>query len=261
MSTFVRSSGGSGSPHRLGYTPAVTSNDARQRGWFVTLEGPDGAGKTTQAERLRDRAVAAGFEVVLTREPGGTPVGERIRDLLLDSDRHRGITRLDARTDALLFNAARRQLVAEVIRPAIDRATLVISTRFADSTLAYQGYGGRLPLDELRAMERFATDGLKPDLTVLLDVPVEIGLARKTGVDVNRFESDYDLEFHRRVREGFLALAANEPERFMVVDATMAPDDVAAAVLGAAARIPGLAPAPGFRRGGEPRRPPERIHP
>jgi dTMP kinase len=238
----------------------VTPNDARQRGWFVTLEGPDGAGKTTQAERLRDRAVAAGFEVVLTREPGGTPVGERIRELLLDSDRHRGITRLDARTDALLFNAARRQLVAEVIRPAIDRATLVISTRFADSTLAYQGYGGRLPLDELRAMERFATDGLKPDLTVLLDVPVEVGLARKTGIDVNRFESDYDLEFHRRVRDGFLALAAEEPDRFMVVDATMPPDEVTAAVLAAATRIPGLAPPPGFRRGGEPRQPPERIN-
>jgi dTMP kinase len=239
----------------------VTPNDARQRGWFVTLEGPDGAGKTTQAERLRDRAVDAGFEVVLTREPGGTPVGERIRDLLLDSDRHRGITRLDARTDALLFNAARRQLVAEVIRPSIDRAAFVISTRFADSTLAYQGYGGRLPLDELRALERFATDGLKPDLTLLLDVPVEVGLARKSGVDVNRFESDYDVDFHGRVREGFLALAAEEPDRFVVVDASMPPDDVAAAVLAATARIPGLAPAPGFRRGGEPSRPQERIRP
>jgi dTMP kinase len=239
----------------------VTPNDARQRGWFVTLEGPDGAGKTTQAERLRDRALKAGYEVVLTREPGGTPVGERIRDLLLDSDRHRGITRLDARTDALLFNASRRQLVAEIIRPAIDRAALVISTRFADSTLAYQGYGGRLPLDELRALEHFATDGLKPDLTLLLDVAVEVGLARKSGVDVNRFESDYDLEFHRRVREGFLALADEEPDRFVVVDASLPSDAVAAAVAAAAARIPGLAPEPGFRRGGEPRKPSERIHP
>jgi dTMP kinase len=261
VSPLLRLSGRSGSPGRLRYTPAVTSHDARQRGWFVTLEGPDGAGKTTQARRLRDQAVEAGFEVVLTREPGGTPVGEQIRDLLLDSDRHRGITRLDARTDALLFNAARRQLVAEVIRPAIDRATLVISTRFADSTLAYQGYGGRLPLDELRAMEHFATDGLKPDLTVLLDVPVEVGLARKSGAEVNRFESDYDVEFHRRVRDGFLALAADEPDRFVVVDASQSPDEVAAAVLAAAGRIPGLAPAPGFRRGGEPRRPSERIHP
>jgi dTMP kinase len=237
----------------------VTPNDARQRGWFVTLEGPDGAGKTTQAERLRDQAVDAGFEVVLTREPGGTPVGERIRDLLLDSDRHRGITRLDARTDALLFNAARRQLVAEVIRPAIDRAALVISTRFADSTLAYQGYGGRLPLDELRAMEHFATDGLKPDLTILLDVPVDVGLARKSGVEINRFEADYDHEFHSRVREGFLALAADEPDRFVVVNASAPPDEVAAAVLAAAERIPGLGLAPGYHRGGEPRKPPERT--
>jgi dTMP kinase len=240
----------------------VTPNDPRQRGWFVTLEGPDGAGKTTQAERLRDRALDAGIEVVLTREPGGTPVGERIRELLLDRDRHRGVGRLDARTDALLFNAARRQLVSEVIRPAIDRAALVISTRFADSTLAYQGHGGRLPIDELRALERFATDGLKPDLTLLLDVPVEVGLARKSGAEVNRFESDFDVDFHRRVRDGFLALAADEPDRIVVIDASLPPDVVAAAILAAAARIPALAPASsGFRRGGEPRKPHDRIDP
>jgi dTMP kinase len=259
MSPFVRRSRRSGSPRPLRYTPAVTPNDARQRGWFVTLEGPDGAGKTTQAERLGNRATDAGFEVVLTREPGGTPAGERVRDILLRRDR---VGRLDPRTDALLFNAARAQLVAEVIRPALDRRALVISTRFADSTLAYQGHGGGLPLDELRALERFATNGLRPDLTILLDLPVEVGLARKSGLEVTRFESDFDVDFHRRVRDGFLALATDDPARFVVIDAAMPPDDVAAAVaVAAGSRIPGLAPAGRRRpRHGEPARRPERIH-
>jgi dTMP kinase len=240
----------------------VTPNDARPRGWFVTLEGPDGAGKTTQAERLRDRATRAGFEVVLTREPGGTPVGERIRDILL---RHDDAARLDPRTDALLFNAARAQLVADVVRPALARGAMVISTRFADSTLAYQGYGGGRPLDELRALQQFATDGLVPDLTILLDIPVEEGLKRKSGLEVTRFEKDFDLDFHRRVRAGFLALAADEPARFVVVDASSPPEDVARDVASAAARILRLARAARRAEGGaeesDPARPPERIHP
>ena len=259
MTLFVRAGGPRGSPHRLRYTPAVTPNDAPRRGWFVTLEGPDGAGKTTQAERLRERGTGAGYEVVLTREPGGTAAGERIRDILLHRERGAGI---DPRTDALLFNAARAQLVAEVIGPALGRGALVISTRFADSTLAYQGHGGGLPLDELRAIERFATDGLRPDLTILLDLPVEAGLARKSGVEVTRFEADFDLDFHRRVRAGFLALAGDEPDRFVVVDAAASPDVVAREVLRAAAtRIPELAragPSPAGRD--EPARAGERIH-
>jgi dTMP kinase len=231
----------------------VTPNDARQRGWFVTLEGPDGAGKTTQAERLRERASGAGFDVVLTREPGGTAAGERIREVLL----HGG--ELDPRTDALLFNAARAQLVADVIRPALDRGALVISTRFADSTLAYQGYGAGLPLGELRALERVATNGLTPDLTILLDLPVDVGLARK-GSEVTRFETDFDVEFHRRVRDGFLALAAADPGRFAVVDASLPAHDVAVAVAAAAARIPALAALREGPGSGEPARPPARIH-
>jgi dTMP kinase len=231
----------------------VTPNDARQRGWFVTLEGPDGAGKTTQAERLRERASGAGFDVVLTREPGGTPAGERIREVLL----HGG--KLDPRTDALLFNAARAQLVADVIRPALDRGAIVISTRFADSTLAYQGHGAGLPLGELRALERFATDGLKPDLTILLDLPVDVGLARK-GAELTRFETDFDVDFHRRVRDGFLALAAADPGRFAVVDASQPPADVAVAVAAAAARIPVLAALREGPGSGEPARPSARIH-
>ncbi len=208
--------------------------DGGSVGSFVTIEGPEGAGKTSQAERLRRRAAAAGLDVVVTREPGGTEVGERVRQILLDPGSIHG-----ARADALLFNAARAQLVAQVVRPAIARGALVISTRFADSTLAYQGFGAGLPLDELRALEEFATAGLKPALTVLRDVPSEVGLARK-GAETTRFESGFDLDFHRRVRSGFLALAAAEPDRFVVVDAAAPVDVVGAAVLGAIGRLPGL---------------------
>jgi dTMP kinase len=204
----------------------VDRQEGRGRGLFITLEGPEGGGKTTQAARLRDRFVAAGRSVVLTREPGGTPLGERIRDVLLASadEPH------DPRADALLFNAARAQLVATVIRPALARGDVVIAARFADSTLAYQGYGAGLPIDELRALERAATGGLRPDRTVLLDLPVEAGLARKGADEATRFETAFDLDFHRRVRDGFVALAAAEPDRFVVVDATQPADAVAAAI-------------------------------
>jgi dTMP kinase len=215
----------------------VSPHSSPQRGAFITIEGPEGAGKTTQAERLREAIVGLGVEVVLTREPGGTDLGERIRGLLLapaDGPSH------DPRADALLFNAARAQLVTEVVRPALARGAVVVATRFADSTLAYQGFGAGLAIDELRALERTATGGLRPDLTILLDLPAEAGLARKTGDEVTRFETAFDLAFHRRVRDGFLALAAAEPERFAVVDASGTPDAVAAGVLRAAARIPSL---------------------
>lgn len=214
------------------------SSSPPRRGWFITFEGPEGAGKTEQARRLHDLAVAAGLPVVLTREPGGTALGEAIRDVLLA----RSSASADPRTDALLFNAARAQLVAEVIAPALARGDLVVSARFADSTLAYQGYGAGLPLDELRAVGAFATGGLVPDLTVLLDVPVEDGLRRKAAsAEVNRFEADLDRAFHERVRSGFLALAAAEPTRFVVVDARADPDAVFRAVVRALERLPDLA--------------------
>lgn len=208
-----------------------------RRGWFITVEGPDGAGKTTQAgvlaRHLRDR----GLDPLLTREPGGTWLGEQVREILLARTGSTAST--DPLTDALLFNAARRQLVVEVLRPALASGRIVVCARYADSTLAYQGYGAGVPLDRLRALEAVATDGLVPDLTILLDLPVKDGLARKAPRDVTRFEAEFDMAFHERVRDGFLALAAASPERFVVVDATGLPDDVATGVNTAVDRLLG----------------------
>jgi dTMP kinase len=201
------------------------------RGRFITIEGPEGGGKTTQAAALAARLAAAGEPVHLTREPGGTWLGERIRAVLLG--RSGAGAPADPLAEALLFNAARRQLVEEVIRPALDDGRTIICARFADSTLAYQGYGAGVPLEALRAIAEAATGGLVPDLTVLLDLPVEAGLARKAPAEVTRFEAEFDVEFHRRVRDGFLALARAEPGRFVVVDATASVAAVAAAVAAA----------------------------
>jgi dTMP kinase len=216
---------------------------ATRRGALITIEGPDGGGKTTQAERLAAHLRDSGGPVHLTREPGGTWLGERIRELLLDRTGSTAPT--DPLADALLFNAARRQLVNEVIRPALDAGTTVICARFTDSTLAYQGYGAGLDIELLRELNDAATDGLHPDLTLLLDVPVEAGLARKAPGDVTRFEAEYDLRFHERVRGGFLALAAAEPERFAIVDATGAIDDVSREIAALVdARVPAGEPPP-----------------
>jgi dTMP kinase len=198
------------------------------RGWFVTIDGPEGGGKTTQAERLVAHLARRLPDVHLTREPGGTWLGERVREILLTRTGSNAAP--DPLTDAFLFNAARRQLVHEVIRPALDRGATVVCARFADSTLAYQGYGAGLDLDHLRSLADAATDGLRPDLTIMLDVPVDAGLARKAPGDVTRFEAEYDLAFHRRVRAGFLAIAEQEPERVVVVDATGDIDAVGASI-------------------------------
>ena len=203
------------------------------RGTFITLEGPEGAGKTVLARRLVEELERRGHRVRSTREPGGTALGERLRSILLNDDASGAA--IDPRADALLFNAARAQLVAEVIRPAIEAGEVVVCARFADSTLAYQGFGAGLPIDELRAIAAVATGGLTPDLTILLDVPPEIGLGRKSGASRNRFESTFDLAFHQRVRAGFLQLAADEPDRFRIVDSArhidaVTPDVIAAAI-------------------------------
>ena len=225
------------------------------RGWFITIEGPEGAGKTTQAARLEEHPRAAGNAVLRTREPGGTSLGERLRDLLLARGTPAGAT-IDPLTDALLFSAARRQLVEEVIRPALEAGTTVVCTRFADSTLAYQGFGAGVSLATLRTLEGIATDGLRPDLTILLDLPAEVGLGRKAPDDQTRFELGFDLAFHRRVRDGFLALAADEPARFAVVDAAEDKDHVWDGVLRAVGRLQRES-----SRAGEPDQQAERIQP
>ena len=189
---------------------------------FITFEGIEGSGKTTQLRRLAARLP----EAVITKEPGGTPLADEIRGILLDAR-----SRLDPLAELFLFAASRRQNVVEVIRPALDDGRVVLCDRFTDATLAYQGFGRLLDLDRLRMLNDWATSSLQPDLTVLLDLPEEVGLdrARSRNVEATknegRFEAE-DLRFHRRVREGYLALATAEPGRYVVVDANGPENDV-----------------------------------
>ena len=183
---------------------------------FITLEGPEGGGKTTQARRLAEHLQARGFSVLFTREPGGTVIGDQIRRTLMDL----GNTGMNPRTEFLLFSASRAQLVDEVLRPHLEAGGLVVCDRYFDASLAYQGHGHRLDLDTLRLVTRFATAGLTPDLTLLLDLPVDEGLHRKQHEgEWNRLDA-YAIEFHTRVRQGYLTLAASEPQRWVVIDAT-----------------------------------------
>lgn len=196
------------------------------RGVFITFEGPDGGGKSTQLELLQRYLEGKGISPLCLREPGATIVSERIRSLVLDG----AIGELTARTEALLFCAARAELVAQRIRPALEAGEVILCDRFADSTLAYQGHGLGLPLAELASVVHFATGGLKPDLTFCFDIPAEEGLSRsrKAG-KLDRIES-LDIAFHERVRQGFLQLAAQEPERWRIIDARQAPEVIAVAV-------------------------------
>ena len=202
----------------------------RPSGRFITIEGPDGAGKTLQANLLAAALTERGIDVLLTREPGGTRLGDQLYELLMAS----GGEPIDPVADALLFNAARAQHVAQVIRPALASGRIVVSARFADSTMAYQGYGEGVDLAVLRRIIEIATGGLEPHRTILLDLPAEAGLQRKTPDSITRFETSFDLPYHLRVRAGFLSMAAAEPERWVVVDADRASDEVFDDVLAAA---------------------------
>lgn len=205
-----------------------------QRGLFITLEGPEGCGKTTQAGRLAEQLRGRGLNVILTREPGGTPTGEAIRDILQHD--HAGEP-IEPQTEALLFAASRAQLVRRVILPALEAGTFVIADRFADSTTVYQGYGRQLGVDAMLAINAFAIDGAEPDVTFLLDLEAELGLSRVDGrnrlLDVPRDRIEREgLAFHRRVREGYLALAERDPKRIQVLQAAAAEADVALKILG-----------------------------
>ena len=189
---------------------------ATTRGRFITLEGPDGSGKTTAARHLVEWLRSRGKDALLTGEPGGTPLGDEIRRIVLH---HRGVADdLDPRADALLFAAQRAQHVSRLIRPALERGEWVVCARFLDSSLAYQGAGYGIDEDAMRQLQAFATVGLVPDLTILIDVPVEVGLGRKRRGQWNRFEDTEGAAFFEAVRSAYLRLAAGEPERFRVID-------------------------------------------
>jgi dTMP kinase len=193
-------------------------------GLFVTFEGPEGSGKTTQIRLLAEWLRQRGADVLLTREPGGTRIGDAVRGLLLDPAN----TEMRAETEFLLFSAARAQIVGQIIRPHLAQGGVALCDRFADSSLAYQGYGRRLDLATLKVVTAFATGGLTPDLTVCLDLPVIEGLRRKQGgdqIEWNRMERER-LEFHERVRAAFLSLAAADPSRWLVLDALRGVDEV-----------------------------------
>jgi dTMP kinase len=208
-----------------------------QGGLFITFEGGEGSGKSTQAELLSLHLDAGGWPVLRLREPGGTPLGEELRRLLL----HRR-DQMTPETELLLFLAARAELVRRVIRPALDAGGIVICDRFADSTLAYQGYGRGLDIEKLKTLNQVATGGLEPALTVLLDLPVAVGRQRKSR-DEDAFQREDDA-FHERVRQGYLALSKEDSKRWLVLDAMRERDELAKEI---AIRVAELAPPSSIR--------------
>jgi len=210
------------------------SEVTERKALFIAFEGGEGAGKTTQAQLLQERLRGLGREVLLTREPGGTDVGERLREIILRPSKMSSgpsaappQSKLTAAAELFLFLAARAQLVSEVIRPALADGTVVVCDRFSDSTIAYQGYGRGLYIEAVRRACELATGGLRPDLSVLLDLPVETGLARKSEGGEWDAIGQESREFHMRVRRGFHELAAAEPQRWLVVDAAQPVEEVA----------------------------------
>jgi dTMP kinase len=189
---------------------------------FITLEGPEGSGKTSHVPYLVETLREKGYTVFPTREPGGTSIGEQVREVLHSLKN----TEMHPRTETLLYQAARAQFVEQVVRPRLALGEIVLSDRYADSTIAYQGYGHQQDLEQVRALVKYATGGLVPDLTVLLDVDVEVGIGRKTkSKEWNRMDA-YTLEFHQRVRAGYLEMVKQEPKRWVVVHAGKGWQDV-----------------------------------
>ena len=192
---------------------------------FITLEGPEGSGKTTAVEAAVKKLQEMGYEIVRTREPGGTPIAEQIRNVILD----KGNTAMDGRTEALLYAASRRQHLVEKVWPALKEGKIVICDRYLDSSLAYQGGARGLGIDEVLNINLFATENTWPDLTLLFDIKPEIGLARisaNADREVNRLDLE-KIEFHNKVRDSFLALANRWPERFVIIDASKSREEVA----------------------------------
>jgi dTMP kinase len=183
---------------------------------FITFEGSEGCGKSTQAKALWRKLVRLGIPVELTHEPGGTALGNQLRRTLKRGRQDK----ISPLAELFLFAACRIQLVTEVIRPSLQQGKVVICDRFADSTTVYQGYGRGLDLDTVKKINDLATQGIKPNLTILLDIPIQKGLGRKPSATNDRFESE-DIAFHNKIRDGFFKLAAGEPERWLVIDATL----------------------------------------
>jgi len=187
---------------------------------FITFEGPDGSGKTLQVKPTVEFIQSLGYKVFAAREPGGTSIGDQVREILMNLEN----TSMKPRTETLLFCAARSQLVDQVLRPHLEAGEVVLLDRYADSTLAYQGYGHGNDLNLIRSLLAFATGGLKPDLTLLLDIDPESGLRRRQegGGEWNRLDA-YQLAYHKRVRDGYLKMAAEEPQRWQIIDASQPP--------------------------------------
>jgi len=207
--------------------------------FFITIEGPDGSGKSTQAQLLTDHLAGQGYDILMTREPGGTEIGDQIRRVIMSLANQR----MSPQAEFLLFSASRAQLVREVIRPKLAAGGVVVCDRFYDSSLAYQGYGHQLDLGQLRSITEFVTDGLVPDLTLLLDLPSQVGLERRRIAGRWDRLDNYDLDFHRRVQKGYLELARADPRRWVVIDATRSPDEIQSRMQ--AAVLPRLGPKSG----------------
>lgn len=204
----------------------------QKKGFFITFEGPEGAGKSSQLQRLAETLSRRGYACVTTREPGGTPLAETLRAILKE---HQGSETLHDKTELLLMEAARSQHVSEVISPALEKGNVVLCDRFADSSTAYQGIARGIGVDTVRGLNDFAYGNCRPDLTILLDLPAERGFERtrrrvETQGEIDRFEEE-NLQFHHKVRDGFLQIAAMEPQRVKVVNADRDVESVAAEIL------------------------------